>query len=342
MSDTQIALKEANKSPRHLREFCQQNCDNLLAAMPHSLSKERFIATLVKEFAGNPKLKQCTPESVIASIQEAAMLGLEINGVLGHAFLIPYGKECTLQTGYRGLIDLVRRSGEVSTLTMEAVYKGDHFEYALGDEGYIRHVPNGNPDASFDNDDITHFYVTVKMKDGGVQRKVWPRKRVEQHRDRYARAANKKDSPWHTHFDIMGKKTVLRDMVNRGELPVAAEAAAVTIREERNESNQWKQVSVSDVSFEPTPEEPEEKPKKKTKKPPAGIPAKPSLPEDWRADFEKQLAQCTAIEDVSALFREYKDKVDTGGMAYIMEACDDRQQQIETGAIGDKAQGSLI
>lgn len=337
MTETKhIALKEANKSPKNLRDFCHQNAANLLAAMPNSLSKERFIATLVKEFAANPKLKSCTPDSVITSIQEAAMLGLEINGVLGHAFLIPYGKECTLQTGYRGLIELVRRSGEISTLTMEAVYKSDTFEYALGDEGYIRHVPASNANASFDNKDITHFYVTVKMKDGGVQRKVWPRKKVEQHRDRYAKAANKKDSPWSTHFDVMGKKTVLRDMVNRGELPVAAEAVAVTIREERFESNQWKQVSVSDVSFETPPE-----PEKENREPPAGN-LTSGLPENWREDFEKELAQCTTIDDVSALFRKYKGKVDTGGMAYIMEACDDKQQQLEAAALGDKAQGSLI
>ena len=227
-----VEAKDMTTSVSHLRSFITQEAKILLAAMPDTMSVERFIAVCVSEFTQNPDLMKCTPASIINAIKEAAQLGLEINGVLGHAYLVPYKTKCQLLPGYRGLIDLVRRTAQISTLTMENVYRGDKFDYALGDDGYIRHRPDESDAADFSDDKITHTYVVVKMRDGGLQRKVWTRKRVEQHRDKYSPGRHKKDSPWNTAFGTMAKKTVVRDMIARGELPVSVEAAAIALREE--------------------------------------------------------------------------------------------------------------
>ena len=71
----------------------------------------------------------------------AAQLGVEPNTALGQAYLIPYGNQCQFQLGYKGMLDLAYRTGEVRSITAEVVREGDVFEYELGLNPKLRHVP---------------------------------------------------------------------------------------------------------------------------------------------------------------------------------------------------------
>jgi len=85
-------------------------------ALPKHLEPERLARIALTEIRKNPKLLECSRESLLGAVMTAAQLGLE-PGVLGHAYLIPYWNnktksyEVQFQIGYKGLLDLVRRSG---------------------------------------------------------------------------------------------------------------------------------------------------------------------------------------------------------------------------------------
>jgi recombination protein RecT len=216
---------------RSVGDVMEANKDTMFAALATHITPERFMRVAMNCIRSTPKLLDCTPASLFGAITEAATLGLEPNGILGHAYLIPYGKECVLVPGYKGLIDLARRSGTISTLTMEVVHKGDEFEYGLGDTPYVKHHPNDD-DPDRDTKPVTHVYAIVVLMNGGIQRKVWSTPKIDAHKQRYSKAWKKADSPWQTAWPIMAKKTVIRDMIGRGEIPVSVECQNLASRDE--------------------------------------------------------------------------------------------------------------
>ncbi len=214
-----------------VRQIIASQAETLYQAMPRHLTPERFTRIVLNCLRKKPELLDCTPESFFLALGQAASLGLELDGTLGYAYLIPFGNECTLVAGYKGLIDLCRRSGTISTITMEVVHEGDNFQYQLGDQPFVRHVPN-DADLKRDKKPITHAYAVVVLRDGGIQRKVWSTAKINAHKEKYSRGWKKKDSAWQTNWAVMAKKTVIRDMVNRGELPASAEIQRLAMSEE--------------------------------------------------------------------------------------------------------------
>lgn len=205
----------------------------LLSVITSEEERMRMTEIIVNCFRANPKLADCTQASVFKAIRQSASLRLPVDGVLGFAYLVPYKAECTLIPGYKGYIQLCRRSGEISEIHMEAVYQSDTFSYTKGLNPSLTHVPSETNDQTNDAE-ITHVYVVVKLKDGGAQFDVWPRARVEGHAKKYSAAyrAGKKDSPWFTNWKEMAMKTVFRYMVNRGIIPLSTEARTLAAHDE--------------------------------------------------------------------------------------------------------------
>lgn len=186
-----------------IRTMMEQNKGAFIAALPRHMNADRLIRVALTSFNLTPKLLDCTPRSLLGAVIQCAQLGLE-PGVLGHAYLIPYGQDVQLVIGYRGLIQLARRSGEISTVNAHEVYSEDKFSYRYGLNPELNHTPSETAKRG----DITHFYAVVKLKDGGAQFEAMTKAQVDAHRDRYSRAA--KQGPWVTEYVEMGKKTVLR------------------------------------------------------------------------------------------------------------------------------------
>ena len=103
-------------------------------ALPKHITKERFLRIVQTEFSKNPKLLLCEKVSLLGSIMFAAQLGLEIGAHLGHCFLIPYYSKkdqkyyCTVQYGYKGLLELVRRSDKITSISSQVIHENDFFE----------------------------------------------------------------------------------------------------------------------------------------------------------------------------------------------------------------------
>lgn len=100
-------------------------------ALPSVITPERFTRIALSALNNTPQLQQCTPMSFLAALMNAAQLGVEPNTPLGQAYLIPYKNkgnlECQFQLGYKGLIDLAYRNGQMQTIQAQAVYENDWF-----------------------------------------------------------------------------------------------------------------------------------------------------------------------------------------------------------------------
>ena len=145
----------------------------------------------------------------------AAQLGVEPNTALGQAYLIPYNNhgnmEAQFQLGYKGLIDLAYRSGEVSIIQAHAVYANDEFEYELGMDPQLKHVP-----AKENRGEPIAYYAMFKTKDGGYGFEVMSVADVERHARKFSKSFG--NGPWKTNFDEMAKKTVLKKVLKYAPL----------------------------------------------------------------------------------------------------------------------------
>lgn len=194
-----------------MRGLIQTMEPQIRKALPSGIAPERFTRMVLTALSSTPKLKTCTPQSFLGAMMQAAQLGVEPNTPLGQAYLIPYGDVCQFQLGYKGLIDLAYRSGEVSSIQAHEVHENDTFTYEYGLEPKLRHVP-----AQTDRGPVTFYYAVLKLKNGGMGFEVMSRDDVETFARKKSKAFN--NGPWKTDFDEMAKKTVLKKVLKYAPL----------------------------------------------------------------------------------------------------------------------------
>ncbi len=179
-------------------------------ALPSVITPERFTRIALTAYSRNEKLQECTAESFLGSMMQAAQLGVEPNTPLGQAYLIPYRNrgvmEVQFQLGYRGMIDLAYRSGEVQNIQAHEVYENDTFEYELGLEPKLRHVP-----ALKDRGDVILYYAVFKLTNGGVGFEVMSKEDVEAFAKKKSKTYG--TGPWQSDFDAMAKKTLVKRLL---------------------------------------------------------------------------------------------------------------------------------
>lgn len=171
-------------------------------ALPSVITPDRFSRIVLSAISTNPKLAECDANSFLGSMMTAAQLGLEPNTPTGQAYLIPYGNVCQFQLGYKGLINLFYRDPNAQSIEAHVVYENDVFEYELGLDAKLRHVP-----ARRDRGEAIAYYAIFRTKSGGYGFEVMSMEDIEAHRRRFSKAKN---SPWDTNFDEMAKKTVIK------------------------------------------------------------------------------------------------------------------------------------
>ena len=132
---TNISQPDNNEKPVKLTknmsmpDMVKAMMPEIRKALPSVITPERFTRIALSALNNTPALQQCSPMSFIASLLNSAQLGLEPNTPLGQAYLIPYKNkgqmECQFQIGYKGLIDLAYRNGQMQTIQAQAVYEND-------------------------------------------------------------------------------------------------------------------------------------------------------------------------------------------------------------------------
>lgn len=239
------AQLEQHAPPMTIAQFFAGKKKQIEAALPKHMTADRLLRIVMTEIRKTPKLKQCTIESLFGSVIQCAQLGLEPGSALGHAYLLPYDKsvnkgtrdkpvwtkitECQLIIGYRGMIDLSRRSGQIISINAQMVYENDKFAFEYGLNERLVHAPNlsnrGKPIAA---------YAVAKLQGGGYQFEVMPISEINKIRDASKAAKN---GPWVEHYDEMARKTVIRRIFKY--LPVSIEiATAIKLDEDADRGEQ--------------------------------------------------------------------------------------------------------
>ena len=198
-----VSRKDQLKTVRHLLQRMQPQ---IAMAVPRGAEAERFTRMAMTVVQQNPKLLDCTQASLLGAIMTSAALGLYPDtSVLGHAYFVPFKNTVVFIPGYRGLIDLARRSGSVTSIMAYPVYEGDQFSFSYGLNPELTHVPSGEPT---DERELTHVYAIARLKNEPIpQFIVMTKDEVDKIR---ARSRAKDKGPWVTDYEPMAMKTVIR------------------------------------------------------------------------------------------------------------------------------------
>lgn len=213
----QVATTTAAPEKRTMQSYIKTMEGEIKKALPSVITPERFTRMVLSAISTNPKLAECTPKSFLGAMMAAAQLGLEPNTPLGQAYLIPYKNkgvdEVQFQIGYKGLIDLAYRSGEVELVQAHIVYENDTFECEYGLEPKLIHKP-----ADSNRGEPIKVYAMFKTKSGGYGFEVMSMDDVRRHAEKYSQAYKRGFSPWQTNFEEMAKKTVLKRVLKYAPL----------------------------------------------------------------------------------------------------------------------------
>ncbi len=229
--------------------FFEANRGTLAALLPSQMPVERMLKLALGALRTTPKLMECTTESLFGAVVVCAQLGLEPNTPLGHAYLIPFEKrakrgsewvtertDVQVVIGYKGMLDLARRSGQIISIAAHEVCENDVFSLAYGTDERLDHRP-----ALSRRGNVIGFYAVAKLVGGGYAFEFMSREDVDAIRDasqgfKAAEASAKHrdrtpDSPWHNNYVEMGRKTVLRRLFKY--LPISIEAANAAAIDDR-------------------------------------------------------------------------------------------------------------
>ena len=202
--------------------------------LPASLPVERLIRTVMVSVERLPKLMECDRQSLFNAAMSAAVLGLEVDGVTGQAFLIPFAGKAQLVIGYKGYSTLAARSGY--TVTGNTVREGDAFEYQLGTGAFVRHRP-----ADSNKGRITHAWACAECHDRppivcvlGIDDLLAVKEKSQ--------GAKRSDSPWNDPaigFPAMCEKTAKRRLARSMPLNVMQAAARMDEAFEEQGKASW-------------------------------------------------------------------------------------------------------
>lgn len=212
------AIQKTNTTPtaaQQLQDLLAKNTKAISSLVPEHLTPERLMRVAVNCVAKTPGLQKCTATSLLQCVLAAAEVGLEPGGILGQFYLVPFGNVATPIIGYRGLLELARRTGQIAAVRAVVVFQKDAFKLTEGIQQTIHHERYlGDGGAG----PMTHVYAVAQLKDGTVQCEVMTRAQVDAIR---ARSRSSGNGPWVTDYEEMAKKTVFRRLAKW--LPLASE-----------------------------------------------------------------------------------------------------------------------
>lgn len=238
MSQTQIVpFKE---KLNNFRSALVKMGPQMKTVVPRHVTADRLARIALTEVQRVPKLLDCTNESLFGAIMQAAQLGFEPGGPLGHCYLIPFDDHknkrtlCQFIPGYKGLVDLAHRSGRIAKIYARVVYDVDKFDYTEGTREEIVHVRGDLENEAHINDwaRINYAYAVAWIKGAGEpQFEVLRKMELAAIRAR----SRARTGPWFTDTAEMAKKTALRRLCKM--LPLSSEIARAVALDEAADAN---------------------------------------------------------------------------------------------------------
>lgn len=197
------------KNINELSQFLAGRMGQIKSVIASKLTPEKMARIALNELRSNDylaKIAMQNPGSFVNAVVQASHLGLEIGGALGQAYLVPFKDEVKMMPGYRGLISLARRSGEINSINAEVVYANDVFDLELGLQTRVTHKPKLDGDRG----EPKLVYMVAHFKDGGSHFEWMTVEEVMKIKARSSAVKSGRQTPWDTDRDEMIKKTVIR------------------------------------------------------------------------------------------------------------------------------------
>jgi len=206
MSTAQLPANQQDQ-PKTLKSLLMTESvkEQIATALPSHMTADRMVRAAMTAMLRTPKLAQCDQTSFMQCMLTLSQLGLEPDGRTAH--LIPFENrkegrvDCQLIVDYKGLVELVQRSGKVSTIHADVVCENDDFEYDMGE------IKRHRVDLRKPRGKVYAVYTRIVMKDNTCKCEVMSREEVDAVRGR-SRAGQ--SGPWVTDWNEMAKKTVFR------------------------------------------------------------------------------------------------------------------------------------
>lgn len=230
MEQKQVAQINKGVDPyKKAQSYLKAMLPAITEALPKSkgMDPERLTRLTLTTLKTNPKLLECSIESLLACTLQSAQLGLEPS-LLGSCYFVPYKGQVSFQIGYKGLIDLVTRKGEVTNIVAQEVRAGDEFHYEYGRNETLKHIPAPNSRRG----EIEYVYAYANLKNGGFTFHVMHISDIEKIRDNYSVSYkyDKKSSIWGKHFTEMALKTCIKRLIKY--LPISVETQMAVSNDE--------------------------------------------------------------------------------------------------------------
>lgn len=241
----------AEKKPQTIEDYLKQMAPAMQQALPKHLDVDRLMRLTMTTIRTTPELRDADVGSLLGGVMQAAQLGLE-PGLLGQCYLLPFNnrkkgiKEVQFIIGYKGMIDLARRSGHIQSIYAHSVYENDEFEYELGLNPTLKHVPTMDGDKG----EFIGSYAVAHFKDGGYQMQFMPKAEIEKRRNA-SPGGKSKYSPWNNYYEEMANKTVIRNMWKY--LPISVEVQQAVAHDEGT-ARDIKDITPNDDLFLEAPE----------------------------------------------------------------------------------------
>jgi recombination protein RecT len=244
---TPEAPKPAQKHPVLAMLEKPANQNEIAKALPPAYTMERFMRVARTAVQTNSQLLDCHPVSVVAALHKAAAFGLDV-GPTGQAYLVPFKGQAQLIIGYRGMLTLARRSGELADVQARAVFENDEFDYAYGLDEKLHHKPR-----LADKGPLVALWGLARFTNGGHYFVVVDLDEIEEHR-MISKTGAKNEGPWRDHFVAMARKTVIRIM--EPYLPLTTEAAEAVQNDELPvDQKPFEFLDTTAVPYEPEPDD---------------------------------------------------------------------------------------
>ncbi len=225
-----------------------------------------FVASLIDIYGGDAKLQKCAPGEVVKEALKAATLKLPINKNLGFAYVLAYDikkKEGNnwikvptpqFQLGYKGFIQLAMRTGQYRYINADMVYEG---EKPVNDRVTGSFQIEGEPKS----DKAIGYFAYFETLNGFNKAIYWSAEKVRAHAKKYSPSFKYENTIWHTNFEAMALKTVLKNLLSKyGILSVEMVQAMTSDIDERSPEDRAEETIQEEANTGPVIDIPDEAP----------------------------------------------------------------------------------
>lgn len=196
---------------------------------------QEFTTSLLSIVSGNPSLQECTTQSLMSTAMKAATLNLTLDPNLGFAYPIAYDnskkekvegkwvvkdviKECQLQIGWKGFVQLAIRSKQFEVINVRDVREGEITgeDFISGCLTFKSLVPAERVKAK-----VVGYVAFFKLTSGFSKMLYMTCEELMEHAKNFSKSYQNdlqyktQKSIWSTNFDAMAKKTVLKILLSK-------------------------------------------------------------------------------------------------------------------------------